>query len=234
MFGSWNARAILSSMGPARRPAQSSSSAPTARHRGPGTPGKAFKAVRRAGRLAVVMAIAGGLSLPQVAFAHGDEGTVPARESVLQAIALVVNTPDDTAAIADKLTDAKDSNAPAGVNLAEVDEAMKALDAGNMPRVRTLLEAAIGAKSDLSGLDVRHVLQVPAGLPVISLATGQETGTLVVTDELPGRGPLTAGDAALIAAAAVAAAAGILLSIRYRPTHSIHVLRSQASHVQGG
>ena len=180
-------------------------------------------------RALAVLVLAGGLSLPQAAFGHGDEADVPARDSVLQAIALVVNTPQDMAAITDKLDDAKASTEPDGVNLADVDLAMTALRAGDMPRVRTLLEAAIGAKVDVTGLDVRHVLQVPAGLPVISLATGEQAGTLVVADELPGRGPLDGGDAGLLAAAAVAADADIVLSVRYRPAHSIHTLRSHAS-----
>ena len=187
----------------------------------------------RAFRVLAVLALAGGLSVPQAAFGHGDETDVPARDSVLQAIALVVNTPDDVDAITDKLDDAKASTEPDGVDLADVDLAMTALRAGDMPRVRTLLEAAIGAKADLAGLDVRHVLQVPAGLPVISLATGEQAGTLVVTDELPGRGPLDGGDAGLLAAAAVAAVAGIVLSVRYRPTHSIHTLRSDAGPREG-
>lgn len=198
-------------------------------------PHRAHRAPRahRAHRALAVLVLAGGLSLPQAAFGHGDEADVPARDRVLQAIALVVNTPQDMAAITDKLDDAKASTESDGVNLADVDLAMTALRAGDMPRVRTLLEAAIGAKVDVTGLDVRHVLQVPAGLPVISLATGEQAGTLVVADELPGRGPLDGGDAGLLAAAAVAAVAGIVLSVRYRPAHSIHTLRSDASPREG-
>ena len=198
------------------------------------TPDRRSRARARAVRLLAVATLVGGLSLPQVAFAHGDEEEVPAREGVLQAIAYVVNTPDDVDMITDKLNDAKDSTDQAGVDITKVDQAMKALDAKNMPLVRTLLEQSIGAKVDLTGLDVRHVLQVPPGLSAVSLATGQQAGTQVVTDEMPGRGSLSGEDAALIGIAAVVAAGGVLLSIRFRPEHSIHALRRRASPMPGG
>ncbi|WP_150132623.1 hypothetical protein [Intrasporangium calvum] len=169
------------------------------------------------------------LAFPGAAFAHGDEGGVPARENVLQAIAYVVNTPDDMDMITDKLTDAKESEDQEGVDMTEVDRAMQALDQGDMPQVRLLLEQSIGAWADLSGLDVRHVLQVAPGSSTVSLAAGQDPGTLIVTDELTGRGAWSGSDSALIGIAAAAAAAGVLLGWRFRPAHSIHTLRRQAA-----
>ena len=63
-----------------------------------------------AARLGVAAAVSVlSLVLPAPAFAHGDESGVPARESVLQAIAYVVNTPGDMDMITDKLNDAKES-----------------------------------------------------------------------------------------------------------------------------
>lgn len=185
-------------------------------------------------RVLAVLALAGALSLPQVAFAHGDEEAVPARQSVLEAIAYVVNTPDNMDMITDKLKDAQDSQDKAGVDIAEVKQAVTALSAGNMPQVRALLEQSIGAKVDLTGLNVRHVLQVPAGLASVSLATGQQAGTQVVTDEMPGRGSLTGGDTTLLVIAALAAAGGALLSTKFRPEHSIHDLRRRAGQIQRG
>lgn len=170
-----------------------------------------------------------GLAAPPPAFAHGDEGGVPARESVLQAIAYVVNTPDDMDMITDKLTDARDSQDQAGVDIAEVERAIQVLGKGDMPQVRLLLEQSIGARADLSGLDVRHVLQVAPGGSTVSLATGEQPGTLIVTDELTGRGPWSGTDSALIGVAAGAAAAGVLLGWRFRPAHSVHRLRQRAA-----
>ena len=173
------------------------------------------------------------LAVPAVAFAHGDEGAVPARESVLQAIAYVVNTPDDMDMITDKLNDAKDSQDKEGVNIAYVDQAIQALDKGDMPQVRLLLEESIGARADLSGMDVRHVLQVPPGASTVSLATGEQPGTLIVTDELSGRGAWTGTDSTLLGIAVAVVAAGALLSWRFRPAHSVHALRQQATHPSG-
>ncbi|EWT07768.1 hypothetical protein N864_23585 [Intrasporangium chromatireducens Q5-1] len=184
--------------------------------------------------IVAVLTITSFLSLPQVAFAHGDEGAVPARESVLQALAYVVNTPDNMDAITDKLKDAQESADQSGVNLAAVKRAMTALSAGNMRQVRTLLEQSIGAKVDLTGLNVRHVLQVPPGLASVSLATEEQPGTQTVTDELPGRGPLTGIDATLLGLALLAAVAGVFLGARFRPEHSIHDLRRRARQSQAG
>lgn len=188
---------------------------------------RASSAVARIAAVAAVSVLS--LAFPTAAFAHGDEGGVPARESVLQAIAYVVNTPDDMDMITDKLTDAKESEDQEGVDIAEVDQAIQALDRGDMPQVRLLLEQSIGARADLSGLDVRHVLQVAPGGSTVSLATGEQPGTLIVTDELTGRGPWSGTDSALIGIAVAAAAAGVLLGWRFRPAHSVHTLRHQAA-----
>ena len=187
---------------------------------------RASSAVARLGVAAAVSVFS--LAVPTAAFAHGDEGGVPARESVLQAIAYVVNTPGDMDMITDKLTDAKESPDKEGVDIAEVEQAIQALDKGDMPQVRLLLEQSIGARADLSGLDVRHVLQVAPGGSTLSLATGEQPGTLIVTDELTGRGPWSGTDSALIGIAVAAAAAGALLGWRFRPAHSVHTLRHQA------
>lgn len=191
-----------------------------------GDPPTAPSAAARIAAAAAVSVLS--LAVPTAAFAHGDEGGVPARESVLQAIAYVVNTPDDMDMITDKLTDAKESEDQDGVDIAKVDQAIQALDKGDMPQVRLLLEQSIGARADLSGLDVRHVLQVAPGGSTVSLATGEQPGTLIVTDELTGRGPWSGTDSALIGIAVAAAAAGVLLGWRFRPAHSVHTLRHQA------
>lgn len=199
-----------------------------------GSPRGGSRSLSMGVRLAAASAVSVlSLAVPAVAFAHGDEGEVPARESVLQAIAYVVNTPSDMDMITDKLTDAKESADQEGVDVAEVDQAMQALEKGDMPRVRLLLEESIGARADLTGLDVRHVLQVAPGGSTVSLATGEQPGTLIVTDELSGRGSWTGTDSALIGIAAAAAAGGMLLGWRFRPTHSIHQLRRLARPVAG-
>ncbi|HET7277239.1 MAG TPA: hypothetical protein VFJ22_04110 [Dermatophilaceae bacterium] len=181
-------------------------------------------------RAALLITVFVTLSTPAAAFAHGDEGMVPARDSVLQAIAYLVNTPDDMDMIKDKVKDAQESTDHNGVDVSQLDDAMSALEAGNMTDARVRLERAIGARVDLSGTNVEPVLQVPPGLTSVTLATGDQPGTTVVTDELAGRsGSLAVGDVVLIGLAALAVAVGIALSMRFRPEHSIHTLRRQAA-----
>lgn len=151
---------------------------------------------------------------------------MPARESVLQAIAYVVNTPGNMEMITDKIKDAQESADKRGVDIAEVREAMAAVDHNDMPRARLLLEQSIGARADLSGMDVRHVLQLPPGASTVSLATGQEPGTQIVMSELQGRSSWTRTDSVLLVVAVVAGAVGAALCWRYRPAHSIHALRA--------
>lgn len=181
-------------------------------------------------RLGTAAALAVGLvALPEVASADGDEKQVPARESVLQAVAYIANAPDDMEMISDKLKDAAASKDQSGVDRSLVEKAMAAVDARNMRTARTLLEQSIGAKADLKGLDMRHVLQVPPGLTTVSLATGDQAGTQVVADEMPGRGALSGGDAAIIGLALASVVGGVVLSLRFRPQHSIHELRRGAA-----
>ena len=188
------------------------------------------EAHNRGTRFVVAALLAGGLvGLPEAALAHGDEEEVSARESVLQAVAYIVNAPDNMEMISDKLKDAEASKDQSGVNRTLVEKAMAAVDAGNMRTARTMLEQSIGAKLDLKGLDMRHVLQVPPGLPAVSLATGDQAGTQVVTDEMPGRGALSGGDAAILGLAVVSVVGGVVLSLRFRPEHSIHQLRRGAA-----
>jgi hypothetical protein len=165
------------------------------------------------------------LAAPATAWAHGNEGPVPARQDVLEAIAYIVNAPDNMDAITDKIKDAQDSDDVSGVDLALVKQAQAAVEANRMDRARDLLQRSIGAAVDVTGTDVRPILHVSAGLHEVALATGEQPGTLVVTNELPGRGPWTSTDTALIALAAALGATGIWLGLRYRPQHRVRELR---------
>lgn len=164
---------------------------------------------------------------------HEGEETAEASESVRQAIALIVNEPDDMDMIADKVADTLEAEDTTGVDLELVTDAQAALDSDQMMRARRLLERAIGARSDLAGTDVRPILQVPPGESTVPLAVGSETGTNVVTDELPGRGSLTGADIALLGLAAGLAVAGVLLSVRFRPPDSVRELRRRARFAGG-
>ncbi len=70
---------------------------------------------------------------------------------VRQAIALIVNTPDNTMSIQDKIDDALKVEKKEGVDLALVQQAKQALAAGDLHQTRTLLARSIGAQPHLSG-----------------------------------------------------------------------------------
>lgn len=103
-----------------------------------------------------------------------------------------------------------------------------------MMKARDLLQRSIGAVADMTGRDVRPILQVPSKASSVTLATGEQTGTTVVTDEMPGRGSLTDSDVILLVLAAAAGVLGTGLSLRFRPAHSIHRLRRLAGSTRLG
>ena len=162
------------------------------------------------------------------ALAHGDEDEIPAADAIRQAIALIVNDSADMEAITDRISDALASDETTGVDVALAEQAMAALEADRMLRARRLLERAIGARTDLAGIGMRPILQVPRGVVRVPLAVGLDTGTFVVTDEMPGRGQLTLADITLLVLAGLLGVAGLLLSVRLRPPDSIRALRQRA------
>jgi hypothetical protein len=172
--------------------------------------GRAARAVM-AGLTAALLIFA-----PATAWAHGDDESERAFDLVRQAIALIVNTPDDTMAIADKIDDAIGSGDTSDVRIPLVEQARDALAAGDVHKARALLEQSIGARVHTSGADPVAVGHAPPPI------TGAGTGTVAAIDALPGRGGLRGGEWALLAVCVAVALAGVTLSIRLRP-HLPHV-----------
>jgi len=165
-----------------------------------------------------VLAVAALIALaPATAWAHGDDEAADAFTLVRQAIALIVNTPGNQMAIADKIDDALAAEDTDNVQVPLVQQAKDALAAGDLHRTRSLLEAAIGARVHTSTAD-----PVPIGQP--APVTGEQTGTLATVDAISGRHGLTGTDWILLATSLVVAAAGIALSTRLRP-HLPHPTR---------
>jgi len=165
--------------------------------------------------------------------AHEGEQTVAAIDDVRQAIAVIVNKPTDMDTIEDKIGDALESEDKDGVNMALVQQAKDALEDNDTMKVRDLLQRAIGARPDLTGTNVRPILQVPTGESTVPLATGEQTGTRVVTDELPGRGGLTGADVTLLVVFGLVALAGLVFSVRSRPADTVRALRRRAAAMTG-
>jgi hypothetical protein len=155
------------------------------------------------------------------AAAHGDGESEEAGTLVRQAIALTVNTPDDTMAIEDKIVDATEAEDQEGVDIELVDRAKDALDAGDMHRVRALLEVSIGARAHLSSalpLDVREPPAVPgSGTAGLSLATGDDPGGGLADDPLVARRQFDGRMTTMFGLSLLAIAVGLVLAVRYRP-----------------
>jgi len=166
---------------------------------------------RRAWRLVVVAALA----LVPVMFtanaqAHGDDEAQEGYVLVQQALAhLAHNAGDEGIHLAmEKVDDALETEDQEGVDVAELEQGMQALEAGQADQARTLLQDSIS--------------EALAGRP---LATGYETGTSVVPVELPGREPLTGSDWLVLVLSLGVAGLGVWLSVRFRPLESVGALR---------
>lgn len=191
--------------------------------------------MRRTGHRVAVFAMAVGLVVVSAtaAWAHEDEESTEAGVLVRQAIALIVNAPANKMAIEDKIDDALKSTKPEGVELDLVRQAANELDGGSLHRVRALLEVSVGAQPHVSGMVVRPILETaepPTGAAAeqaVKLATGEETGTNVAIDPLDPRRTMDAGTWLALAAVALVAAAGVALSVRFRPPVPLRQLKSK-------
>ncbi len=172
------------------------------------------RVVRRVGAGVLLLAVLVWLAVP----AWADEPGESDQASVLvrQAIALTVETPDDTMQIQDKVEDALKVDDKEGVNTALVEQASSALAAGDLHQTRNLLERSIGARPHLSGGDVPAIRETST-LGSGGLATGEQTGTNVVTDPLAPRRAMGGGQWAALAASVLLWLLGGWLALRYRP-----------------
>jgi len=154
----------------------------------------------------MVVAAAGPVS------AHESEEGTEAFLFVRQAIALIVNTPDDHDAIADKINDAIEAPDDHGVDLSFVEDAQAALEAEDLPQARTLLEHSIGAIPHLGASD-----PVPAGEHVEDAAE-EDTAVEPFLDPLDSSRNLSGSDWAVIGGALALIALGAAAAGALRPT----------------
>lgn len=192
----------------------------------------------RWGGLVAALVLVLGLGVGTAAADEEDESD-EAKVLVLQAIALVVNTPEKDEAIAERIEDALAAAHPEGADLALVEEAEEALAAGDMGRTRSLLEEAIGAGPFVGGGSPQPIRETSGEPGAPAFAVGGESGTAVVLDEYDPGGRLDGGDWLLVVFSAVTAVGGALLAWRWRPADSIRALRrmpapGEASPMTGG
>lgn len=150
-----------------------------------------------------------GAVLP--ASAHGEDETTQGYVLVQQALGhLAHDTSTDGIQLAmEKVQDALDTDAQDGVDVPELEQGMAALEAGKVSRARDLLQESI-----------REALE--SRPPAI----GNQTGTTIVTPELPGRPGLHVQDWGFLAASALALLLGLWLAYLFRPHDTVPTLRS--------
>lgn len=186
-----------------------------------------MSAIRRAivaGAAAAALAMASALP----AAAHGDEEDA-ARDLVLRAIALIVNTPDDVHEIEEHVERALDSEEQEGVDVGLVEEAVSALEDGDLEGARESLQTAIGAAPAV-GTGVPAEIGESSGEPGQTiLAAGAETGTTVVLDEYQPESVVGGGEVALLALSAAAVLAGAVLAWWLRPLATLRQLRRSST-----
>jgi hypothetical protein len=169
------------------------------------------------------------------ASAHEGEQSDNAADLVRQAIAVMVNEPDNMAAIEDKLTDAAGAGDQSGTDATLLAEARDTLAAGDAHQARTLAEAAIGAQPHLATAEppaIRETTptsesppgQIPTGgMPdsggAMTMATGAEPGQATYADPLTLPPGITARGWTVLAVSIAVGLAGIYLSVRFRPRH---------------
>lgn len=135
---------------------------------------------------------------------------------VREAIALIVNTPDDMEGIEDKIVDAQEAPHQEGVDLDLVVQAAAAFERGDMHEVRLLLERSIGAQPHQGDQDPLPIGE-SRGSPGMAMATGADTGTDVAIDDLAPDRERSGADWLGLAALAVFAIGGVWLAARFRP-----------------
>lgn len=162
--------------------------------------------------LVAVTGLLGAIAVPRAALAHGEGEAQEGYLLVQQALGHLAHdtTPVGIDLAMEKVDDALSAEDQEGVNVAELEDGMLALEGGQVTRARELLQGSIG--------------EALAQLPT---ATGYETGTTVVVSAMPGRAGLTGQDVGLLVASIAAAGLGLLLAYRFRPRDSIRELRAQ-------
>jgi len=166
-------------------------------------------ALRRGGLItALVLLFAFALAAP--ASAHGGDETEEGYLLVQQAIGhLAHETNHEGIALAmEKVDDALATKDQEGVDVAVLEQARQALEAGQADRAWALLQSSITeAVNDL--------------MP----ATGEETGTTVILPALPGRDGLTGRDWSFLGVSMLCLLLGVALAYRFRPADTVGELR---------
>ncbi len=167
-------------------------------------------AVRRCVTLAVGLFLATSMSVGP-AWAHGGaDGAEEGYVMVQQALGHLAQdpSPQGVAAAEAKIQEALSATDQEGVDVTIVREAQAALTAGQTEVAQQTLQKSIAD-----------------AVAQLKPASGEQTGTTVVGEPLPGRGSLTGTDWTLGAVSLLLLVAGVGLALRFRPADNLARLR---------
>ena len=154
----------------------------------------------------------GGLLSASPAWAHGNDETMEGYLLVQQALGHLAHATGSEGIMPamEKIDDALKAEDQEGVDVAELQQAKSALEAGQITQGRTLLQHSISQ-----------------AISRFKPATGEQTGTTVVLNPLPGRGGLTNTDWGFLIVSIVLLLLGLTLAWFFRPPENIHELRQK-------
>lgn len=172
-----------------------------------------FDRLKRPASILLCTVLAAGILLSSMPASADEPGeSTVASELVRQAIALIVNTPDNVDAAREKVGDALEVDNRKGVDIALVRDADDALADDDLHLARSLLEESIGARPHLGTDDVAAIGEVSPEAPTV----GADPGEAVILDPLD-TSDVDGGDAVAISAGVILALIGLLLAWRWRP-----------------
>lgn len=187
---------------------------------------------RRAGRgLALALLALGMLVAGSGAALANEEETDEASLLVLQSVALIANGAP-VEAVEERIGDALEAPDQTGTDMAAVEEAAALVEPGatraDLEEARELLVGAIDVRFASGYGEIPSPREL--GHDESPYASGGDTGTTAVVDELqPARGISDGGDAVLLSLAVLAVIAGLVLARRWRPHDTIRQLRHRTT-----
>ncbi|MHB1290088.1 hypothetical protein [Georgenia sp.] len=159
--------------------------------------------------MSMVAVLLGGVAFASPAWAHGDGESEEAYVLIQQALGYLAHdsSSDGVMLAQEKIDDALATEDQEGVDVSLVEQGQAALNAGDVETGQTLLQESI--------------TEAVSALPP---ATGEETGTSIITSDLPGRGALDGRSWLFLGLSAVLVVAGTAVAVKYRPAHTVRAL----------
>ena len=151
----------------------------------------------------------GGVLSATPAWAHGNDKTMEGYILVQQALGHLAHATASEGIMPamEKIDDALNAKDQDGVDVAEVQQAKTALQSGQIVQAQTLLQHSISQ-----------------AISQLKSATGEQTGTTIVLNPLPGRGGLTSTDWGFLSVSILLLLLGLTLAWLFRAPESVYEL----------